>query len=77
MLKSITFEVTGDQKIVCEGCEERVETLLKGVQGVDKVRAHSRNQRIDVLLNTTVLAPTAIAERLNQAGYQARIAAAT
>jgi copper chaperone len=76
MLKSVTFEVTGNQKIVCEGCEERVETLLKGVQGVNKVRAHSRNQRVDVLLNTAVLAPAAIVERLNKAGFEAKIATA-
>lgn len=76
MLKSITFEVTGNQTIACEGCEERIEKMLKGVQGVDKVRAHSRNQRVDVLLDTAVLAPAAIVERLSQAGYQAKIAAA-
>jgi copper chaperone len=76
MLKSVTFEVTGNQKIVCEGCEERVETLLKGVQGVSKVRAHSRNQRVDVLLNTAVLVPAAIVERLNKAGFEAKIATA-
>jgi hypothetical protein len=34
MLKSITLEVTGDQKLVCEGCEERVEHVLKILEGV-------------------------------------------
>jgi hypothetical protein len=32
MFKPITFEVIGDQLLVCEGCEERVEHVLKGVQ---------------------------------------------
>lgn len=76
MLKSITFEVTGDQKIVCEGCEERIEKMLNRVQGVDKVRAHSRDQRVDVLLDPAVLSPAAIVERLSQAGYQAKITTA-
>lgn len=76
MLKSVTFEIIGDQKIVCEGCEERIETILKGMPGVDRVHARSRSQRVDVLLDAAVLAPTAIGERLGQAGYQARIATA-
>jgi hypothetical protein len=37
MLKSITLEVTGDQKLVCEGCEERVERVLKTLERVDRV----------------------------------------
>lgn len=73
MLKSVTFEVTGEQKIVCEGCEERIETMLKRVPGVDKVRVQSSNQRINLLIDTAVLAPAAVVEKLNQAGYQARV----
>lgn len=74
MLKSITLEVVGDQKIACEGCEERIETVVKSVEGVNKVRAHARNQRIDVLLDTAVVAPAAVVEKLNKAGYEAKIA---
>lgn len=76
MLKSITFEVTGDQMIACEGCEERIETILKDVPGVGKVRARSSNQRVEVLLNTGISPPTAIVEKLRQAGFQANVAAA-
>ena len=72
MFKSITFEVVGDRKIACEGCEERIEDLLKTLQGVGKVRAHARHQRIEVLLDTAVLEPAAIAESLSKAGYQTR-----
>lgn len=73
MFKSITFEVVGDRKIACEGCEEHIQDLLKALQGVGKVRAHARNQRIEVLLDTAVLEPSAIAERLSKAGYETRI----
>ncbi len=76
MLKSVTFEITGDRKIVCDGCEERIETMLKGMPGVDRVHARSRNQRVEVLFDAAVLAPTAVVERLGKAGYQARIATA-
>ena len=34
MLKSLTFEVVGDQRLHCESCELRVKRLLKGLAGV-------------------------------------------
>ena len=73
MLKSISFEVIGDNRIVCEGCEERIERLLKNLEGVDKVRAKSRNQRVEVLFDTTRLEADTIAEHLGNAGYQTRL----
>ncbi len=77
MLKSITFEVVGDQRLTCEGCEQRVERLLKTLQGVGQVRAQARNQRIEVLFDTAVLEATAIAERLGKAGYETRVGSST
>jgi copper chaperone CopZ len=73
MFKSITFEITGSQRLACAGCEERVEDLLKGLQGVGQVRAQARKQRIEVLFDTARLDATAIAERLNQAGYETTV----
>jgi copper chaperone len=77
MLKSITFEVIGDQRIVCEGCEQRIERLLKALPGVDKVRAQARKQRIEVLFDAAVLEATAIAERLGKAGYKTKVGGST
>lgn len=73
MLKSVTLEVVGDQKLVCEGCEQRVEHALKEQQGVQKVRANARNQRVEVLFDAAMLDAAAIAERISKAGYQAKI----
>lgn len=73
MLKSITFEVIGDQRIVCEGCEERVESLLQALPGVQKVRAQAHKQRIDVLFDAAAVGATAIAERLGEAGYETKV----
>lgn len=75
MLKSITLEITGDQQIICEGCEQRIEKALKTMRGVDKVRANARNQRVEVLHDTAVLEPAAVMERLNKIGYQAKVLA--
>jgi copper chaperone CopZ len=73
MFKSTTFEVFGDHQLHCEGCEERVENALKSLQGVTKVRARSRNQRIQVLYDAAFLDAGAIAERINKVGYQTRV----
>ena len=73
MLKSITLEVTGDQKLVCEGCEERVERVLKTLERVDRVRAKANKQRIDVLFDAKALDAAAIAEAIAKAGYQTRV----
>ena len=77
MFKSVTLKVIGDQLLACEGCEERVEHLLKALQGVRQVRARARKQRIDVLFDASLLAATAIAERLREAGYETRVDGST
>ncbi len=75
MFKSITFEVTGAKRLHCESCEQRVERMLRRLEGVGQVRAHADDQRIDVLFDSAVLQPIAIEERLAQAGYEFRVAA--
>lgn len=77
MFKSITFEVVGDQRIVCDGCEQRVEKLLKSVDGVDKARAYVKNQRIEVLFDAAVVDAAVLAERIGRAGYQTRVVSST
>ena len=72
MLKSVTFEVIGDQTLRCEGCENRVTRLLKGLAGVVRVRAQASNQQLDVQFDPEVLDSTKIADRLAQAGYETR-----
>jgi len=77
MFKSVTLEVIGDQRLACEGCEERVEHALKALQGVRQVRAQAGNQRIEVLFNTAVVDAAAIAERISKVGYQTKVASST
>lgn len=77
MFKTVTFEVIGDQRLHCAGCEQRVEHVLKGVPGVAQVRAQASTQRIDVLFDITKLDAAAIAERIGKAGYQTRIGGST
>lgn len=73
MVKSVTLEVVGDQRLACENCERRVERLLKGVQGVRQVRADALNQRVDVLLETASVDVPGVTERLREAGYETNV----
>jgi len=73
MLKSITLEVVGNQPLVCESCEQRVERLLKGLDGVRQVHAHAKNQRVEVLFDAASLETATIADRLRRAGYETRV----
>ena len=72
MLKSITLEVVGNQPMVCESCEQRVERLLKGLDGVRQVHAHANNQRVEILFDNARVETAAIADRMKGAGYEVR-----
>lgn len=73
MLKSITLEVVGADRLNCEGCEERVEQALKKVSGVEQVRAKSSNQQVRVMFDSSVLDAKTIAERIAAAGYETKV----
>lgn len=77
MFKSVAFEVVGDQRLVCAGCEQRVEHTLKTLEGIGQVRAQARDQRIEVLFDAGKLDTTTIAERIGKAGYQTRVVSST
>ena len=77
MLTSITLEVVGEQRLACEGCENRVTRLLKALNGVERVRARASNQRIDIQFDPSVVDAGGIADRLRRAGYESRRAPST
>jgi copper chaperone len=77
MFKSVALEVVGDQRLACEDCEQRVEGLLKALQGVRQVRAQARNQLIEVLFDAAALDAAKIAERLGKAGYETKVHGST
>ena len=69
MFKSMRFEIVGGQRLTCAGCEQRVERLVKAMQGVRQ----ARNQRIEVLFDSSVLDAATITERISEAGYQTKV----
>lgn len=72
VFKTVVLEIVGERKMACEGCEERVQTVLADLPGVRKVKAQARKQRVEVLFDPSQVQETAIAERLREAGYESR-----
>lgn len=72
-MQTIEFEVTGEQRMHCAGCETRVVYALRQMPGVRDVRASAKTQHVMVLLESagTVVAGE-IAEKLKQLGYEAQ-----
>jgi len=71
-MKAVVLEIVGEQRMHCEGCQERVEDMLREMPGVRKVRAEARKQRVEVLFDSTQVRITSIADRLREAGYQTK-----
>lgn len=74
MFKSIAFEVTGDNRLNCTACEQRVTRILKSLEGIGEVRAQADAQRIEVLFDDRVVEPRVITDRLSAAGYETKVA---
>ena len=73
MLSSITFAVTGQNQLACEGCEQRLERTLIASPGIRQAQADARKQRVVVLFDSEKIDAAAIAERIDATGYETRI----
>jgi copper chaperone CopZ len=66
----IDFVVSGEQKIHCEGCEQRIGNALRRLSGVEDVRASAKSQRVEVKLDPDQVDPEEVRDRLEQLGYE-------
>ena len=76
MIETWTFEVTGSQRMNCEGCENAVQRSLTRLPGIRQVQADHHTQRVVVQLDTTQTNAETIKARLAASGYQANQLAA-
>ena len=70
MTQTITFTVTGEQKLHCAGCEQRVRTALRRVPGIQDVRPSAQKQQIVVTIDPAQVAPEQVQVKLAQLGYE-------
>lgn len=71
MSNTAEFVVTGEQKIHCEGCEQRIGRALKRLPGVGRVEASAESQRVIVEMDPEQVSPEQVHERLDLLGYEA------
>jgi copper chaperone CopZ len=69
MTTTLTFSVTGDQQIHCEGCEQRIGQALNRLEGVQTVDASAQTQRIVIETDPAQTGPAQVRERLDLLGY--------
>jgi copper chaperone CopZ len=70
MANTAEFVVTGEQKIHCEGCEQRIGRALKRLPGVRSVEASAESQRVIVEMDPEQVGPERVRERLDLLGYE-------
>ncbi len=70
MTNTTGFTVTGEQKIHCEGCEQRIGRALRSLPGVLGVEASAQSQRIVVETDPERVGPEEVRERLDLLGYE-------
>jgi copper chaperone len=58
-----------DQAIHCDGCESRIEKMVREMPGVLRVSADHRSQEVAVTADTERTSIPAIREKLAAAGY--------
>jgi copper chaperone CopZ len=76
MATDVEFSVTGEQKIHCEGCEERIARALKRLSGVEAVKASAKEQRVSVSLNPARTNVEQVETKLQEFGYEVKPAKA-
>jgi copper chaperone CopZ len=70
MTNTAEFTVVGEEKLHCEGCEQRVGRALKRLDGVREVEASYRSQRVEVDYDPGRVGEEEIRERLDLLGYE-------
>lgn len=65
-MKTLVLQVDG---MTCTGCEQRIGTVLRRVEGVREVAADRTTGRVEVRVGPELTDPAVLAERITAAGY--------
>jgi Cu+-exporting ATPase len=74
MAQTIELVVTGEEKMYCAGCEQRVSKALRRLPGVQDVQASATTQHVLVTIDPSQVGAEQVRTKLEQLGYQAQIA---
>ncbi len=65
-MKTLVLQVDG---MTCTGCEQRIGTVLRRVEGVREVAADHTTGQVEVRVGSELTDPSVLAERITEAGY--------
>lgn len=65
-MKTLVLQVDG---MTCTGCEQRIGTVLRRVEGVREVAADHTTGQVEVRGGSELTDPSVLAERITAAGY--------
>lgn len=71
-VKTILLEVTGEQTIHCNGCENTIRRALVQLPGVRRVEPSHKTQRIELTLDVEQTPLETAREKLDRMGWQMR-----
>lgn len=67
--ETVAFTVTGEPRIHCSGCEQRIGNALRRLPGVREVRASAQDQEVVARIDTAQVSAAELRARLEQLGY--------
>lgn len=70
MTETIDFAVSGEEKIHCAGCEQRIDQALRRVDGIRSVRASAQTQQVTVQFDPREVGREQIRTKLERMGYE-------
>lgn len=70
MIETIEFQLIGNERMHCSGCETRIGYALRRLPGVRDVRASVETQRVSVTIDPAEIGPEQVQGRLQQLGYE-------
>lgn len=70
MATNLEFNVSGEQKIHCASCEERITRALKRVPGIQSVQANAKSQSISVSIDPSRVTAEIVQTKLGEIGYE-------
>ena len=74
MVQTLEFVITGEEKMHCAGCEQRVGHALRRLPGVQEVQASAVTQHVLVTIDPNQVGAEQVRVKLEQLGYQAKTA---
>ena len=77
MAQTIAFVVTGEEKMYCAGCEQRVGNALRRLPGVTNVQANAQTQQVVVTFEPSQVTAEQVQTKLEQIGYHATFSGAS